>query len=52
MILEYNLKIIVLLGEPENIVQEEPVAVVIPRPGNRLQNRTALRRNNRNVLSK
>jgi len=39
-----------VLGEPENIVQDDPV--VRPRPGVRIQNRNTLRRNNRNVVGK
>ncbi|KAL5244528.1 hypothetical protein ACI65C_011938 [Semiaphis heraclei] len=36
------------LGEPENVVRDDPI--VRPRPGVRLQNRNTLRRNNRNVV--
>lgn len=42
---------IIILGDPtESVVQNDPV--VRPRPGNRVQNRYALRRNNRNVIGK
>jgi len=39
----------IILGEPKNVIQDDPV--VRPRPEIRVQNnRSALRRNNRNVI--
>lgn len=42
--------IFLFIGETDNVVQDEPL--VRPRPGLRAQNRTLLRRNNRNVIRK